>query len=258
MPRRQKRGSRRPRSSRLPPPRRSAAVLDPARKPAAPRASHGCPCRWRPAVADNAGAARDAFRRRHPPSSCGSRRSSVLPSGTGSNWSRKPAPPDRNPAGPSHRYPRLQAAGADCRWSGCGGSSRPRCRTKYATLPKSWPTSRSLGFLCPSHCSQWLTTSGSKSNSAQLRILPGLRSIQIRHVFRAATSARHCSSTLTILSLPSARRPRNPFCPSPCPSPRERGEGTQPQGLYVVLRRWKLSLSLHAGRGRGEGAFYRG
>src|SRR6266404_7272460 len=63
-------------------------------------------------------------------------------------------------------------------------------------LPKSWPTARSLGLLWPSHSSQWLTTSGSNSNSPQLRIVPGLRSTQTRHAFRAATSAGYSCAIL--------------------------------------------------------------
>src|SRR5437660_9682391 len=47
---------------------------------------------------------------------------------------------------------------------------------------------RSFGLRWPTHCSQWLTTSGSKSNSAQLLIFPGLRSTQMRQPLRAAIS----------------------------------------------------------------------
>src|ERR1700719_3855174 len=54
-----------------------------------------------------------------------------------------------------------------------------------------------FGVRWPSHCSQWLTTSGSKSNSAQLLIFPGLRSTQMRQLLRAAMSVSNsgmCSS----------------------------------------------------------------
>src|SRR5262249_33371155 len=58
------------------------------------------------------------------------------------------------------------------------------------------------GLRWPSHCSQRLTTSGSNGNSAQLLILPGLRSMQMRQPLRAAISASnfivlgHCPYSL--------------------------------------------------------------